>query len=105
MPRNNSEKTIELNMIVDEFDIRVPIKESLRRGLIFGLQARPPIGIILGFFGYREKVINLLQILSHSTRAYIINAGGLPGFLIRIDVMNYLREADESGQLENARKG
>ena len=41
------------------------------------------MAVVLSFFGYQEKVVNLFQKLSHSTRAYIWNAEGLPGFLAR----------------------
>ena len=49
-------------------------------------------------------MIPLLQTLSHSTRAYIVNSDGLPGFLIRFDISEHLKAADEDGQLEHARK-
>ena len=45
-----------------------------------------------------------MRCLSHGTRAYIINADGLPGFVIKFEIMRALRIADESGQLEHARK-
>ena len=77
----------------------MPIKEELKKGLIFGLEARPPIGIILGFFGYQHQVMRLMQCLSHGTRAYIVNADGLPGFVLEFDIIRFLREADEAGQL------
>ena len=60
--------------------VKVPIKEELKRGLIFGLKARPPIGIILSFLGYSYEVFELMQTLSHRTRAFIFNAQGLNGF-------------------------
>ena len=66
----------------DQFDIVVPIKDELRIGFIFGLKARPPIGIILGFCDDRSRVNQLMQTVSHSTRAYLINADGLNGFLM-----------------------
>ena len=65
----------------ENFDIKVGIRQDLLKNLIFGLQARLPIGIILGFLDYKHKVTPLLQSLSHSTRAYIFNADGLQGFL------------------------
>ena len=42
--------------------------------------------------------------MSHSTRAYIVNANGLPGFLNSFDVMKHLKEADEAGRLDLAKK-
>ena len=64
------------------FVAKVPIKEELKKSLIFGLESRLPIGIILGFVGYRHTVIALMQTISHGTRAFIINANALPGFIV-----------------------
>ena len=58
------------------------IKEELKSSLIFGFAARLPIAMILSYLAYRDVVISKLQKLSHSTRAYIVNAEGLPGFLV-----------------------
>ena len=60
--------------------------------------------MILGFAGYRHLVFPLLQTLSHGTRAYIVNAEGLHGFVEKFDIVKHLREADETGRLEHARK-
>ena len=87
-----------------DFDAKVQIKEELKKGLIFGFRARLPIGIILGFVAIRHQVIPLMQTLSHATRAYIVNADGLPGFVNDFDIIKYLKEADEAGQLEHAKK-
>ena len=46
--------------MIEKFDIRVPIKDDLRKGLILGLQARLPIGIILGFLGHQLYIFPLL---------------------------------------------
>ena len=88
----------------EPFNIKVPIRDDLKSNLIFGLEARPPISIILGFVDYRHQVIPLMQGLSHGTRAYIVNADGLPGFVIPFDIIRYLKIADEAGQLEHARQ-
>ena len=45
-----------------------------------------------------------MQCLSHGTRAYIINADGLPGFVLKFDIARHLKQADEAGQLEHARR-
>ena len=66
----------------ETLDIKVTIKDELKKSLIFGLRARLPIGVILGFYGYSYEVMRLMQVLSHGTRAYIINENGLPGFVI-----------------------
>ena len=85
-----------------EIDIYIPIKEELKKCLIFGLQARLPIGIILSFFGYSNEVFELMQTLSHSTRAFIFNAKGLNGFLVNLDLCEILNDAKKSGQLQKA---
>ena len=90
--------------MVENFSIKVQIREDLKKGLIFGLEARLPIGIILGYLGFRHEVVRLMQTISNATRAYIINADGLRGFLIEMDILKALREADESKQLENVRR-
>ena len=56
------------------FDIKVAIKDDLRKGLIFGLKARLPIAMILVFLGDKYGVIPILQTVSHGTRAFIVNA-------------------------------
>ena len=79
----------------------MPIKDEFKKDLILGFSARPPIGIILGLIGFRYQVMPLMQTLSHKTRAYIVNADGLPVFVISI--MQHLKAADEAGELEHAR--
>ena len=72
--------------------------------MIFGLEARPPIGIILGFVSNSHEVTPLMQTISHATRAYIVNADGLPGFLVDVDIIEILKAADESEELEHCEK-
>ena len=88
----------------EDYDIKVQIKEDLKRGLIFGLRARPSIGIVLGFAGYENQVTHLMKTLSHQTRAYIVNADGLPGFLQELNIAQILSNADKNGLLEEAKK-
>ena len=57
--------------MAENFDIIVPIRENLKKGLVFDLKARLPIGIILGLTGYRHESLPLMQTLSHSTRAFV----------------------------------
>ena len=87
----------------EDFEIKVPIKDELRKDLVFGLGARPANGLILGFCGYHHQVMETMQGLSHGTRAYVVNADGLPGFVQKFDIVRHLREADEAGQLVQAR--
>ena len=37
--------------------IKVPIKDELRKNLIFGMDSRLPIAMILGYAGYRHQVV------------------------------------------------
>ena len=48
--------------------------------------------------------MKLMQFLSHGTRAFIVNANGMPGFVLRFDIISVLRKADDAGRLEHARK-
>ena len=80
------------------------IKEKLKKCLIFGLESRVAIAVILSFYGYKEIVIDLLMELSHSTWAYIVNSDGLPGFLVAFDIIEHLKYADRKGLLEHARR-
>ena len=85
-------------------DVKVQIKQELKRNLIFGIQSRPAIGMILSFFGFSHEVFELMQTLSHSTRAFIFNAERLNGFLVKLDICQILHDAYESGELEQAEK-
>ena len=38
--------------MVEKFDIKVQVKDELKKGLMFGLGARLPIANVLGFAGY-----------------------------------------------------
>ena len=86
-------------MYRDTFHVVVPIKESLKKCLVFRLHARLPIGIILGFVGFRHEVLCLMQAISHSTRAFVWNADGLQGFIDRFDIIKLLKRADRDGTL------
>lgn len=46
----------------------------------------------------------ILQKLSHGTRAFIVNAKAMPGFLLRVNIENILDAADMKGKLELAKK-
>ena len=78
----------------DTFDIIVPIKDNLRKELIFNLKARASINSILRYMGYSHEVIPRLQVLSHGTRAYIVNANELDGVILTFDIVKHLRAAD-----------
>ena len=80
--------------MIQNYDIKLEIKKKLKKELIFGLGARLPIALIIGFMGYRHEVIPLMQTISHSTRAYIINENGLRGFVSDPDIIKVLKKAD-----------
>ena len=45
----------------------------------------------------------IMQSLSHTTRAYIINADGLRGFIFEVEIIKLLKEADQKGILDHAK--
>ena len=47
-------------MQAQHFQVLVPIHEDKKKDLIFGLKARLPIGVILGFLGYQHEVLPVL---------------------------------------------
>ena len=63
-----------------------------------------PIALVLGYIGYREQIVNFMQILSHATRAYIWNANGLQGFTDEFDIVKQLRTLQKRGKLEELTK-
>jgi len=48
---------------------------------------------MLGFLGDSDEILNLMQRLSHSTRAYLVNAKGLKGFLV-LGITAIFKEAE-----------
>ena len=86
------------------FHINAPIKKELMKGLVLGLGSKPAIGTFLSFVGYRHIAIELMQTLSHSTRAYIVKEDGLRGFVQRMDIVKILKDADKDGKLEEIKK-
>ena len=91
----------------NRWDIVVPIKEEHVKSMPFedkGITARSSCAIILAFFGYCSDVLALMQELSHKTRAYIWNAQGLPGFLIKADLLHIHTQLDKKGDLKKITK-
>ena len=77
----------------------------MTKSLIFGFNSRLPIGLVLTFYGYSHEVICQMQLLSHGTRAFIYNADGLLGFLVRFDdIHNLLYRANNDGRLDQLKK-
>ena len=54
------------------------------------------MAFILKFYGRKADVCHLFQRLSHTTRAYIVNERGLPGFLVEFDLIKYLKQAKKA---------
>ena len=80
-----------------KFEVDVPIKENYSKLIPFlGLQARGPVANIFSYFGHKDQVSDLMQVLSHSTRAYFVNSEGLGGFLIPYNVINILIQGEKS---------
>ena len=64
--------------------------------LPFGkFQTRLGIAKVLGYYGFRPDVYTLMQKLSHQTRAFIINAKGLKGFVVPFNVIEFLENTDD----------
>ena len=106
MEQPSSPKFLQLNQKyaqTENYDIKVGILQELKNALPF-FKARPPSGIFFGFLGFRHEVVPLLQKISHGTRAYIINADGLHGFVHDLDIAEILRRADKCGLLDEAKK-
>ena len=68
---------------------------------ISGVQSRHATAEILSFYGFDSEVCHLLQIMSHKTRAYIINTDGLKGFLTRFSILKWLQRLYALGELES----
>ena len=68
--------------MVENLDTKVPIQENLKKELIFGINARLPIALVAGLSGYRDEILTVMQTLSHSSRAFTVNADGFKGFLV-----------------------
>ena len=79
----------------------VEVRDELLKGMpVQKLQSRPVHAIILSFYGYQPQVCHMLQRLCHTSRAFIINSGGLAGFLVKFDLIDLLREEERRGNFE-----
>ena len=56
------------------------------------------------YIGFNYEVMQLLQVLSHTTRAFVYNADALKGFMIKVDFVEILRQAHRKGKLEEIGK-
>ena len=68
----------------DDWHILVAIRDEMRKGQPFNskLPSKNATAIIFSFTDRRAEVCQLLQKLSHQSRAYCIQQGGLTGFLV-----------------------
>ena len=86
--------------MTDNCDAKVPIKKELKKLLPFGIEARLATATVLGFVGYDYEVTALVQTLSHGTRAYMVNADFLSGFLKGYELEMLLLGLAEAGHYE-----
>ena len=55
---------------------------------------------IWAFVGWEHQATQCLQQLSHRSRAYLQNAGGLKGFLVKADVTRIIKQAIHTREIE-----
>ena len=60
------------------------------------LSSRHATAVIMSFFGDKSEVSKLLQRLSHTTRAFFVNAKQLKGFLLNCGATAVLKSASEA---------
>ena len=65
----------------NKFEIKTEVKKNREvfHAKLGGLNAT---AVMLSYFGTRREVCQMLQKLSHSSRTYIVEQEGLPGFLV-----------------------
>ena len=68
------------------------------------LVSRPAIAIVFSYVGDSEEVSDLMQNISHGTRAYFLNADGLEGFLVQSLIIDILQKDYEGGALKEVLK-
>ena len=69
------------NSFGNKLQLKVALVNDYRARQPFSLKTRHGIAIVLAFYGDNEEVSEFMQAASHTTRAYIVNANGLIGFL------------------------
>ena len=57
------------------------IKENDLKGMPFKLKTRYGIATVFSYYGDNEEVGELMQKISHMTRAYYVNINGFKGFI------------------------
>ena len=101
-----SEKTSTLidqntSSVNRKFHIIAPIKTDYLKEMPFkGIDGRLSMAIFWSYAGYKEDILDKLQVLSHRSRAYIYNANGLSGFLVEKRIIRTLELAKKDGSFE-----
>ena len=47
-------------MLRQDWNVKVQIRDDLKKSLIFGFESRLPIAVILGFAGYRHEILPVM---------------------------------------------
>ncbi len=75
----------------------------MKKGLPFkAILSQNATATILFFVGRKAYVSNMLRVIDHQGRAYIVQQGGLPGFLslYHTNIMSAIGEMQEKNELE-----
>ena len=84
-----------------DFDVKLELRKELRHLLPFPyILSRLPTALILQFYGLRSEVCQILQVLSHTSRAYIVNEDGLKGFIKPFNLNLWLCKQNSENKLE-----
>ena len=79
---------VETNTTVSDdlgyMEVLVPIRQEYLKEQAFEqkINSRLCVAIFLSFFGKSQEVGQLMQTMSHKTRAYYQNVQGFPGFVV-----------------------
>jgi len=88
----------------EKWRVANPIKDNLRHNPPFtatlgGLHAT---AVMTSFYGHRHEVCHLFQRLNHTTRAYVIEQKGMPGFVLYHppSILEWLKDLRTDGMLD-----
>ena len=85
----------------EKFDARVKLKIKYDKAMPFeGLPAREAMATVWSYVGWKFQVVDILQKLSHQSRAYLYNGHGLSGFLVELNVIPVLKRLESKGKLD-----
>ena len=75
-------------------DTVIAFRQDHRKSIPFAnIKSRNAAAILLSYYGNPREVYELMRIASHKTRAYIVNAGGLKGYLVNYSFLTILQKA------------